>query len=116
MNGRKHVDLTKALQWLEGDRQMLERIRLIFLKNIPEQVQKLENALEGGDAGLAERMAHTIKGSAAMMGAALLSSEAARVELCAIDRDLHEARRHFASLSRECDQVLRALEEQGEER
>jgi HPt (histidine-containing phosphotransfer) domain-containing protein len=111
MSDREHVDLGRALQWLEGDRRMLGRIRIIFMKNIPDQVQNLGAHLEQGDVASAERGAHTIKGSAAMMGALALSREAGRIEQLAIDRDPEGAKLRFAALVEECDAVMQVLRE-----
>jgi HPt (histidine-containing phosphotransfer) domain-containing protein len=109
VSGAKHLDLEQALLWLEGDERMLERIKAIFLRNIPGQVQDLGAALQRGDLGAAERMAHTIKGSAAMMGAPIMSQQAGRIEQSAIDRDLQQARLHFATIAAEYQEVMTAL-------
>ena len=114
MTGAKHLDLQQALHWLEGDERMLERIKAIFLKNIPGQVQDLGAALKRGDLGAVERMAHTIKGSAAMMGAPIMSQQAGRIEQSAIDRDLQQAQLHFATIKAEYREVMTALEGSGE--
>lgn len=114
MNGGEHVDREKALLWLEGDARMLERIRVIFLNNIPGQVKNLGEALAAGDAESAERMAHTIRGSAAMMGATIMSDEAGRIERCAIERDLDGARIRFSSLALEQERVIETLLARGE--
>ena len=116
MSAEQPVDLDKALQWLEGDRRMLERIRVMFLKNMPVQVAALEESLRLGDADAAERMAHTIKGSAAMMGAGRMSSLAAEVERSVMESDLPgEAALRFAEFFAAYRQVMVALTAYGEQ-
>ena len=111
MREPEHVDLGRALQWLEGDRRMLGRIRTIFLRNVPDQLHHLDLLLREGDAASAERVAHTIKGSAAMMGALALSRQAGRIEQLAIDGELDAARSAFAPLAEECAKVMQILRE-----
>lgn len=114
MNEQLHLDRDKALQWLEGDDRMMARIRTIFMKNIPSQVEMLGACLNQGDAGSAERMAHIIMGSAAMMGATIMSNEAGRIEQSAIKGDLDSARLHFAHFAVEYEQVMKALKAYGD--
>lgn len=109
MIGQKHVDLVQTLRWVEGDERMLESIRVIFVKNVPEQVSKLGECLERGDTESAKRMARTIKGSAAAMGAVTMSCEAEKIEQSATERDLHRAKSHFATISEEFEKVMAAL-------
>lgn len=110
---QEHVNRDKALQWLEGDERMLIKIRAIFMKNIPPQVKDLGACLDQGDTVSAERMAHTIMGSAAMMGATVMSTEAGKIEQSAIKGDLDAARLHFATFVVEYEKVMAALQADG---
>jgi HPt (histidine-containing phosphotransfer) domain-containing protein len=110
----KHVDLDKVLGWLEGDRRMLERIRVLFLKNIPDQLQRLGESLERGDSGSAEREAHTIRGSSAMMGAVAMACQAGKIEQSVIERDLPKAQLQFSAILLESEQVIAVLRALGE--
>ena len=114
MTEEMHIDRAKALQWLDGDERMLARIRIIFMKNIPPQVERLGVSLDQGDTGSSERMAHTIMGSAAMMGATVMSAEAGRIEKSAIQGDLESARLHFARFAAEYEQVMKLLDADGD--
>jgi HPt (histidine-containing phosphotransfer) domain-containing protein len=111
----KHVDLDRALQWLEGDERMLERIRQLFMRNIPEQMRTLKEALDAGDLALVERMAHTIKGSASMMGALMMSQQAAVIEQYAMKRELAEAQGGYGAIADEYVLVMEALRALGEQ-
>jgi len=113
MNGHNVLDREQSLQWLEGDERMLNRIKAIFLKNIPNQVRDLEACIERGDTGTTERMAHTIMGSAAMMGASIMSAEARKIEESAIKMDMESAKHHYTTFAAEFEKVMMALQADG---
>ena len=77
-------------------------------------MRRLRASLERGDTGSAEIEAHTIKNSAAMMGAATMSSQAGKIEQSAIERDLHKARLQFSAIVVEHEQVITVLQALGE--
>lgn len=109
-----HVNKQSALRWLEGDERMFGRIKAIFLKNIPSQVMLLKDYLDKGDNGAIERLAHTIMGSSAMLGAGEMSEEARKIELCAIEGDSATARLHFERFAAEYEKVMAELVAEGE--
>lgn len=93
---------------------MFGRIKAIFLKNIPVQVAQLKAHLDSGDKDAAERLAHTIMGSSAMLGAGAMSEEARKVEQSAIEGDCVSARLHFEHFTAEYEKVLAELAAEGE--
>lgn len=109
-----HINTQNALHWLEGDERMFARIKAIFLKNVPSQVVQLKNHLDQGDIEATERLAHTLMGSSAMLGAGSMSEEARKIELCAIEGDSASARLHFERFAAEYEKVLAELVAEGE--
>ncbi len=109
MNGHEQFDRRKALQWLEGDEKMFVRLKAIFIRNIPPQVDQLKAFLDTGDNGSAEKAAHTIMGSSAMLGATVMSDEAGKIERCAIKGDMDSARLHFTKFFGAYEKVMEAL-------
>ena len=109
MHDQNPVDNRKALNWLEGDEQMLVKIKSIFVKNVPAQVALLKESLDAGDAALVERFAHSIRGSAAMMGASGMSNEAGVIEMFAIAGDLDSARAGYSRFYGAYERVMEAL-------
>ena len=65
---------------LDGDREAMAEIMAEFLVGAPDQVARLNDALQAGDALEVRQQAHALKGSAANVGARALSQTAARVE------------------------------------
>jgi HPt (histidine-containing phosphotransfer) domain-containing protein len=115
MNEQKQIDKQKALQWLEGDERMFAKIKAIFMKNIPAQVESLGAFLDAGDRSSAERAAHTIMGSSAMLGASIMSDEAGKIEKSAIEGNMASARLHFGRFVEEYQKVMKELAADGDE-
>lgn len=113
MNEHEQIDRRKALQWLEGDERMYVKIRAIFMKNIPSQIESLKVFLDKGDNDSIERAAHTIMGSSAMLGANVMSDEARKIEQSAIEGDMDSARLHFARFVGAYETVMRELTADG---
>jgi two-component system, sensor histidine kinase and response regulator len=113
MSNAMHIDNNKALQWLEGDERMLMKIRDIFKKNVPSQVESLRSCLVADDASSTERLAHTIMGSSAMLGANVMSDEARKIEQSAIEGDMDSARLHFTRFVVEYEKIMGELAADG---
>ena len=109
MSGVGQIDRQKALGWLEGDEVMLVKMKAIFMKNIPRQVELLKDFLAAGETSSAERAAHTIMGSSAMLGATAMSEAARKIEQSAIGGDMAAARLQFVSFSEEYEKVVAEL-------
>ncbi|MDD2365106.1 MAG: Hpt domain-containing protein [Desulfuromonadaceae bacterium] len=109
MKESRQIDIIKALQWLEGDEKMFARIKAIFLKNVPAQVVELKEFLDSADLSAAERGAHTIMGSSAMLGATAMSEKARDIERSSMEGDLNSARNHYVEFIGEFQKVVDEL-------
>ncbi len=58
----------RALQKLDGDRELLDELISIFLEECPKHLSNLQNAIERQEAGTIERIAHTLKGEVGYLG------------------------------------------------
>ena len=70
-----------------GDEELLEELLNLFLKNFPDQLQALKQALQHNDIEQVAHQAHTIKGSSANMGAYALKNAALSMETAGKDND-----------------------------
>jgi HPt (histidine-containing phosphotransfer) domain-containing protein len=113
MKDQEQIDRGKALQWLDGDDKMFARIKAIFKKNIPSQVDQLRGFLDAGDKASTELIAHTIMGSSAMLGASAMSDRAREIERSAIEGDMDAARLSFSVFFDEYEKVMVELTEEG---
>ena len=113
MKDQEQIDRVRALQWLDGDEKMFARIKMIFKRNIPSQVDQLRGFLDAGDKSSTELIAHTIMGSSAMLGASGMCDTAREIERSAIEGDMNSARLSFAGFVDEYEKVMAELAEEG---
>jgi PAS domain S-box-containing protein len=73
-------DWSELLDRLMGDTELAHTLVEGFMDDIPVQISKLKGFLESGDVPAATRQAHTIKGAAANIGAAVLREAAYELE------------------------------------
>lgn len=74
------VDLAVALRWLGGDQQLLRELVGIFVDDGPKRLEALRAAMAAADAQQLEQIAHSLKGSAAILGAVRLQESARALE------------------------------------
>jgi HPt (histidine-containing phosphotransfer) domain-containing protein len=84
-------DEAVLLNLLGGDREAAAEITAEFLKDAPLRAAALHEALAAGDAALARREAHTLKGASANVGAEALRAAAQHAELACASGSLQEA-------------------------
>ena len=92
------MDFARALEEFEGNREFLTGLLERFLENVRAQLGTLREALDRADAEILRREAHAIKGGAANLAAAELSSAAAELEKTAKSGSLGEAPRGLERL------------------
>ena len=88
---RLPVDLDKALQRAEGDREFLEQMLQHFVTGLPDQIKAFSLVMEEGDGEKLAQQAHSLKGSAATLGVEGVASAALRLEHMGKDNSLKEA-------------------------
>ena len=77
--------LDRLREW-GGDKLAVQMVRL-FLKNSGTRMDQIRTGVAGGDLEEAERGAHSLKSSAANVGAELLRTMATRMESAALEND-----------------------------
>ena len=99
-------DMAAALELVEGDRELVEELANLFAEECPNALAEMRGALESNDAALLERLAHTMKGSSANIGATGTSQLALVLESQARSGKLDGAREQFALLEAEAGRLL----------
>lgn len=92
-----------------GASGLLERVLLAFHGSAQRLLQQMRDARHTGDAGSVRHVAHTLKSSAASIGALRLSQLCAEVELVLRQGGLESLGDRLDALDREARQVLAAL-------
>ena len=77
----------------------------IFLKEQPQHLVRLRQGLAGRDAGLVERVAHTLKGSSGNLGAKDLSKTCGELQEVARGADWAQAEALVVRIEREAAAV-----------
>ncbi|HSY58057.1 MAG TPA: response regulator [Terriglobales bacterium] len=103
-------DIEVALRQVEGDRDLLDEIVRIFADECPKTMIEIRNAIRAADLPFLERAAHTLKGSAANLGAIDVMESATKLEEYARIADLSGARIQFQSLGGALEKLLLELE------
>ena len=94
------MDFARALEEFEGNREFLTGLLEKFLENVRAQLGTIREALDRADAEILRREAHAIKGGAANLAAAELSSAAAELEITAKSGSLGAAPEGLVKLER----------------
>lgn len=81
-----------------------------YLQQTPEDVKKLQSALEAQDAQSLRQIAHSLKSGSANLGAKAFSAQCARLEALGRDEQLDEAPAVLESLQKSLPAVLQALQ------
>jgi two-component system, sensor histidine kinase and response regulator len=96
----------------EGEPDILDELIEQFLTDVPPQLVALKEAVEAGDAHSVERIAHTLRGSSANMGAVRMEAICAELEEMGRSEDLGAALRQIPRLEEEIGHVRTVFEQE----
>ena len=103
------LDTRTLLERLGGDEGLFHEVIDIFLEEAPKSVERLRAALEAGDGGGTERIAHSMKGELGYLGVEEVSQQARELEECGRIGDLERARPIFPSFELNISFICEAL-------
>jgi two-component system, sensor histidine kinase and response regulator len=103
--------LLESLRELQGDGKpdILNELIELFLSDVPLQLAELREAAEAGEPHSVERIAHTLKGSAANMGALRMKALLAELEEIGRSGNLGAAPERISRVEEEFGRVRAAL-------
>lgn len=90
-----------------GSDAIVRELVVLFLEDVSQRLQELEQAVKRSDRSARERVAHSIKGSAANLGAERLALLASAIEHCSNDEALTE----IAGMAEEFEALKQLLDE-----
>ena len=102
-------DLTAALHYVGGDRELLDELLGIFAEDAPVRMEAIQRAIAGGDTPELMREAHTLKGALKVIGATTAAGLAEGLEALGRAGDPNGAHKLGAALEREVDRLLQSL-------
>jgi PAS domain S-box-containing protein len=108
-NGCPAFDRETALDMLGGRRDLLGRMDAIFLRDTPDDLAALDQAVAAGNWADARRLAHSIKGAARTVGARRAGALAEQMEFFCRMQDHASAVREYKTLESEVRSALEFL-------
>jgi len=111
MNDAQIIDpqaLERLREW-GGDKLARQMVRL-FLKNSGTRMDQIRSGAAEGDPSEAERGSHSLKSSAANIGADAVRTLATRVESASLDKDVEEIRRILPELETAYSEAMAELQ------
>jgi len=102
-------DFTVALNYVGGDRVLLDELLGIFVEEAPLRMKAIQRAIAAGEAAELTREAHTIKGALKVIGATTAAGLAQGLEALGRDGNTSEADKLAVALERELDRLLQSL-------
>lgn len=113
MDDETVFDLSQIMVAVADDRELAAQVIGVFLSDIPTQLADLEAAIKQKDAATAQRVAHSIKGASATVGAEELRSVAFEGELLGRDGRLDELEALVPEIRERFTVAARAMREAG---
>ena len=106
---RDTIDVNDGIERVMGNRELYARMLRRFRSDHQHAALPIRTALSNGDATLAHRLVHTLKGASGMIGAHRLHARASALEEAIRTAD-PAIRESMASLTPEFDKVLHLLD------
>ncbi len=103
-------DIDQALKLVGGDEELLTQMMHLFLERAEMMVDRIEDALQLGDAAAVNETAHAFKGAVNHFCAQPLILLAKKIELKGKTNDLSGANQLLAELQQECSQLCISLQ------
>jgi HPt (histidine-containing phosphotransfer) domain-containing protein len=106
------VDRGRALEILGGDREVYVELLEMLASEASENSVGIESAIAEGNARVAERLAHSLKGASANMAAEPLREIAGELEQLGRIGDLNTARQRLNILHERVEALIRFVQEE----
>ena len=103
------IDTASALARVEGDVELLKEVVALFLKELPELVTNLREAITARDGSAIERAAHNLKGSVGNFAAQPAFEAALKLEVLGRNGSLSEAEPAYCELEKEIERLKSAM-------
>ncbi len=106
---KAHVDLTQALESIDGNRQLLIELIEIFSEESSKLADEITSSIDTGDVATLRRATHTMKGSLVHLAAQPAVAISEQMEALARQQKLAEAAALWPNLKAELDVIAPLL-------
>jgi HPt (histidine-containing phosphotransfer) domain-containing protein len=96
-----HLELEETLRRLGGDRGLLRDLYAAYSEDMPKKIGALQQALTDEDLLLVHKIAHSLKGASAAVGARGCLELAQRIEEAALAAEVETLRHGILELQQE---------------
>ncbi len=103
-------NLDKINEMAEGDNEFVHSVISVFLEEVPQDLQKLEEALQASNYEMVYQLAHKIKPNVDLLG--MEQTRAAALEIETLGKsaaNMSEIERVFPNLKKDIEQVVSEL-------
>ena len=104
-------DYDRALTTADGDTELVTELVELFMEKCPEMLADLERAVESDDSEALVLAAHTLKGSAASVGALAIAETAEFLEKSGNARDMAPTQNSYNLIEAEVRDFEREVSE-----
>ncbi|MBF0120301.1 MAG: response regulator [Desulfobacterales bacterium] len=104
------INVKDALESIQGNQVLLKKLFKIFFNNFENAAKEIKDAINQNNLELAHRLSHTIKGSAASLGAINLRNTALFLENALRENKLQYIESLLHSFEKELKIVLKSIE------
>ena len=108
-NEEHPVNWSRALEVVQGDRDLLRDVVIAFLDECPRFCQDIRVSIDEQDHALLHRASHTLKGSMRYFGAVEAFNYAYELECLGSEEKTEGAQQKFETLERELNCILPLL-------
>ncbi len=109
VSGEQAFNLSKALEIVAGDMELLKEIASLFIDDYSAQLEEISEGIAQGNSEAINRAAHSLKGSVANFAAKEVYEAANRLEVLGKDEKLAEAPEAFSELKTRLEELVTAL-------
>ncbi len=109
------LSIEETLERMSGDRELLANLFQLYIDDAPKKLRSLEEHVGQADFYQVERIAHSLKGASATVGATRLCQLAADLEQSAKARSEERMKSLHGEVVLTCDQTLHAMREFSEQ-
>ena len=93
-------DLSGAMETVLGNEDLFREIAGMFIENCSDYIARIKKGIEGNDAGILEREAHSLKGAIGNFGAKEAYEVAGRLEKLGEEGEMAAAAEELSNLER----------------